>query len=452
MGRVLFTWELGGGLGHTLPMLALVRALVGRGHRVYLALRDLAGASRVFDGMGPSLLQAPFRHSRAAPFEHTPSFAHVMCNTGFGDDRELHALVCAWRNLIGLARPDAIVADHSPTALLAARYFPEVKRIVTGLGFFCPPDMAPWPSLTRRPVGDDELLAHEAGVLARVNRLLARAGRPALERLGQLYGDADETFLQTFEELDHYPRRPAGAKYWGPVHAPGGVEPSWPTGGGGPRVFAYLKNSPAVGEVLAALAELGGPTVVLADGVDAAVRRKFEAAPASTSSRRATMRFETRRLDMAKVREACDLAVHNANHGTLCQLLLGGKPMVQVPLTLEQQVLARRVEALGAAQTMKGRAAEVGEEVRRKLHAVATEGRYAEAARRFAEKYGAFDPEVQVRRMVGRVEELLEGGRQRDGPFDSLRSLRARGQGESGRQGDKATRGQGAGRGKVFAG
>ena len=120
--------------------------------------------------------------------------------------------------------------------------------------------------------------------------------------------------------------------------------PRWPVGDG-PRVYAYLKNLPAVGEVLAALVEAGGPTIVFGDGIDPEVRRRFEAAP--------TMRFEARRLDMARVRAECDLAVHNANHGTLCQLLLGGKPMVQVPLTLEQRVLARRVEELGAPRRAK---------------------------------------------------------------------------------------------------
>jgi hypothetical protein len=68
------------------------------------------------------------------------------------------------------------------------------------------------------------------------------------------------------------------------------------------------------------------------------------------------MRLETQRLDMAGVREWRDLAVHNANHGTLCQLLLGGKPMLQLPPTLEQEALARAVERTGVAETVHGRA------------------------------------------------------------------------------------------------
>lgn len=436
MATVLFTWELGVGLGHMVPMLPLAEGLARQGHRVYVALRDLARASEVFGRAGVSYLQAPFRHSRPGCFRRTPTFSHVLANVGFGDEGELHGLCCAWRNLINFVRPDLIVFDHSPTAMLAARGA-RVGRVVTGLGFFCPPDVSPFPVLVDGEVDHDRLAAEERRVLERANRLLARWKRPPLERLGQLYGEVDDMFLQTFEELDHYPTRNTGGqaasgtqRYWGPVHAPGGKAPEWPAGNG-KRAFAYLKNSPAVGEVLAALADLGGPAIVLSDGIDPAVRKRFASVP--------NLRFETQRLDMARVRAECDLAVHNANHGTLCQLLLGGKPMLQVPITLEQQVLARRVGQLGAAETVIARGAEARDEIRAKLHAVATDPRYTEAAGRFAKKYSDFDAAEQMERMVARVEELIQTKRGGDGV--------------RGRQGNRETRGQGEGeRGKVFAG
>jgi hypothetical protein len=40
-------------------------------------------------------------------------------------------------------------------------------------------------------------------------------------------------------------------------------------------------------------------------------------------------------------------------------------------------------------------------------------GRYAAAAKAFAAKYGDFDPAGQVKRMAGRVQELLEGAGRR---------------------------------------
>jgi hypothetical protein len=83
--------------------------------------------------------------------------------------------------------------------------------------------------------------------------------------------------------------------------------------------------------------------------------------------------------------------------------------MVQLPLTLEQTVLARAVDRTGAAETVLPGAQDVGEAFAQKLEAVASEGPYADAARRFAAKYSGFDPGAQVARMAARVEELLCG-------------------------------------------
>ena len=140
------------------------------------------------------------------------------------------------------------------------------------------------------------------------------------------------------------------------------------------------------------------PKIVFADAIDATTRRKF-ASP--------TRRFETGRLDLAAVGRECE-AIHNANHGTLARLLLAGRPMVQLPLTLEQTVLARAVDRTGAAETVLQSSADVGGELARKLDAVLRCDRYAALARAFAERYRDFDPAAQVRRMVERVEELLE--------------------------------------------
>jgi UDP:flavonoid glycosyltransferase YjiC (YdhE family) len=213
----------------------------------------------------------------------------------------------------------------------------------------------------------------------------------------------DETFLETFAELDHYAGRPAGTRYDGPLHSPGGLAPQWPAGEG-PRVFAYLKHFLALPAVLTALAGRGCRTIVFADAIPPDVRRRFESP---------SMRFEARRLDLARVGRECDLAVHNANHGTMCQLLLAGKPMLHVPITLEQTVLARAVCRVGAAEAASARDADVAA-VGRTVDSLLAEPRYAAAAKRFAEKYAAFDPSEQVRRMVGRVEELL-GHRERAG-------------------------------------
>ena len=188
-------------------------------------------------------------------------------------------------------------------------------------------------------------------------------------------------------------------RYWGPVNGSGGKPPQWP-GGRGKRVYAYLKNFPALPDLLKALNDRGNPTLVFVDGIDRATQQRF-ASP--------TLRFEDERLDLAQVGRECDLAILNANHGTLSQLLLAGRPVLQLPLALEQRLLAEAVCRLGAgeiAPPMSGKA----EVIERKLDRMLSDDegeRYAQAARRFAAAHADFDPQRQRQEMLERVEQLL---------------------------------------------
>lgn len=238
MATVLFAWELGGGLGHLLQILPLAEGMSRRGHQVYVALRHLnaAAAAEVFGRCGVRFLQAPYSPPAPPRVRPTHGFAQLLANVGFGDDRELLALASAWRNLFRLVRPDLVVFDHSPSALLASRAGPS-RRVLLGTGFFCPPDGRPFAPL-RAGTRDDQgeaVLAAEDHVLANVNRLLSHWKLAPLDRLARLYADVDDTFLTTFPELDHYGTR-AGLRYRGPVNGSGGKPIAWP--GGGKRVYA----------------------------------------------------------------------------------------------------------------------------------------------------------------------------------------------------------------------
>ena len=253
MAIILIDWELGGGRGHMMQLAPLVRGLSAKGHRVIAALREPARARAIFGRGVASCLPAPFKHSPPVdPIKPPLSFAHILHNIGWADHEELAGLCDTWRDLSALVRPDLMLSDFSPTALLAARGL-DVRRIVIGSGFCILPDVSPLPNLrpwVKGPQTDPQKLAEdERRVLATANRVLADAGAPPLDRLTQLYSDVDETFLTTFAELDHYPGRTA-AQYWGPADLAreGLVEQrcDWPAGHG-KRAYGYLKNFPAVG-------------------------------------------------------------------------------------------------------------------------------------------------------------------------------------------------------------
>jgi UDP:flavonoid glycosyltransferase YjiC (YdhE family) len=405
MANVLIAWELGAGLAHLMQLLPFAERLVPAGHRVFAAVRNVEAAGALLGRAGAHLLQCPTCSVPDGQATPAVSFANVMGKTGFGADAQLAALAAAWRVVYRLTRPDVIVFDHAPVALLASRGLP-CKRVVIGPGFFCPPDRAPMPPMGGRvPKGVDpaalhaRLRADEAAILARCNRLLDYWKAPRLGRLAQLYADADETLLTTFRELDHYGDRGGDdARYDGPVIGTGGEVPQWPAAGRGPRVYAYLKPSPALPHVLAALRDRGCPTLVSPDGIPRAARAQFECD---------TLRFETRRLDLKQVGAACDLAVLNGNHGTTCAMLLAGKPVLQMPRTLEQAITARAVARLGAGAVVGGKA-DAGT-VRDALDGMLANDAHARAAAAFAARYADFDPAKQRAAMVAKVERLLPG-------------------------------------------
>src|SRR5439155_3039499 len=107
------------------------------------------------------------------PSPRTTSFASILSDVGFGDDKALGVLACAWRNLYKLTNPDLIVFDHSPTALLAARGM-AARKLVLGVGFCVPRAMFRFPPLRPGPAAPtiDQLRAQEAPLLERANAML----------------------------------------------------------------------------------------------------------------------------------------------------------------------------------------------------------------------------------------------------------------------------------------
>ena len=404
MSTVLIAWELGAGLGHLVQLLPLAHGLARRGHRVFVALRDLSKAEQVFGARAVSFLQAPYKagppRSMVRP---CVTFAHVMFNVGFGEVPELRTLSTAWQNLYKFVRPDLILFDHSPTALLASRPLGRaVRRVVIGSGFCVPPDVSPTPVLRPAAKCDPgKLAADEEGLLRRINFLLGEWRQPPLERVTQLYGEADETFLVTFPEFDHFPGR-AGARYRGPSLQARGRPPQWPAPPrpGGRKIYAYLKNFDALPALLEALARSPHSSIIVCDNIPAGARRYASE----------TLRLEDRPLDIAGVARECDLAILNAGHGTTASMLLAGKAVLLVPIYLEQGLLARAVEqTIGAGLVASHKD---GADVRAKLERVLAPGNYerhAAAARDFAARHADFDPLIENEGMLARLEELLRG-------------------------------------------
>jgi UDP:flavonoid glycosyltransferase YjiC (YdhE family) len=394
MANVLLTWELGGGLGHLINLRPLAVHLSRAGHRVFVALKDLSRARSVFGDAELRYLQAPTQTRKVSEqIDPVRTFADLLHNVGFNDELSLRTSVEAWRHLYDYVKPDLVVFDHSPTALLAARGL-QTRRALVGTGFFCPPPEPKLPDMRMDLPADREQLERRAAVMVdRMNRVLRPLGAAPLETVAQLYSEVDEHFLATFAELDHYARRHNG-RYWGAWPNGVGQRFQWPDGEG-PKIYAYLKSFAALEGLLAALARRRYPTVVYVDNIAPAVQQRY------ASDR---LHFKQQPLDLAQVGQECDLAILNGNHGTTASMLLAGKPTLQLPLALEQIVFTEAVVRLGAG--LRGSVSDLTA-LDRALDQVLSSTKYRAAAVQFATKYRSFDAEQQVERMIERAEELI---------------------------------------------
>ena len=393
MAKFLLAWELGRGSGHLVRMLPIIDELLQRGHQVYAAVKDIARAKEILPVGKIDLTRAPVLDKPIKEIQPALTFAHVLHNVGFNDVGELRQRVNEWLHIYRQIQPDVIIFDHSPTALLASRAI-QTRRVLLGSGFFCPPDCSPLPNL--RPwikAAMPQVLADEQRVLQLMNTILNELQLPPLDRITQLYSEADKTCLTTFKELDHYRER-TDARYWGAwTKAPGGEIPQWPAVEG-KKIYAYLKPFPGLSDLLALLAELNQSTIISCDGIDPSIQRRFQSP---------NIRFSNHRLDLERVGQECDLGILNGNHGTTISLLLAGKPSFHVPITLEQAMLADAVRRMGAGLAASfDRPAEVNQRLRRMLLTTA----FQESAINFQQRYATFQPQQSQAEMVSEIERL----------------------------------------------
>ena len=392
MAHIVMCWELGGDLGHVARMKPLAEALHRHGHRVSFILRECLPAERLLDPESFRWFQAPYQ-SEAVPDPRIPTrnMAEVMYNTGFHNSRNLAGRVRAWRALFALLDPDLLVFDHSPTALLAARGL-KIPRVILGTGFGIPPLVSPFPVFDADAAHPD-LAGSEARITATVNSVLESMGEAPLARLADIY-TAEANVFFTFRELDHYPIRDAG-DYWGPTRQDAGIPTAWP-GGTGKRVFAYLKPFDTLPDLLKTLQESGCPTLIyLGKGADAA-RHQFRAA--------SNLAFSEQPVDLKLAVAKADLVICHSGHGTISAALLAGKPLLLLPLNMEQRMLSARVIQAGAGLAAPALAPEG---MRQKFQRLMAESAFTEAARTFAERYASLNVETIPERFAALAERLI---------------------------------------------
>ncbi|MDO8340740.1 MAG: hypothetical protein Q7T59_02095, partial [Candidatus Woesebacteria bacterium] len=207
MARIAYAWEFGAHLGHIGAFLPMARALRERGHDIDWIVAQVSSAARLLDKEGFTWLQAPV--IAEARREGPPlTYTDILLRFGYANPSDLLGLVVGWRELLRLAGSQLVMADHAPTALLAARTL-RLPVVLFSSGFCIPPRQYPMPNMRPWiPLPPERLLAIEQEALVTINAVLAHFGQPPLTAVWQLFDVAEDT-LQGFPELDHYAERGA---------------------------------------------------------------------------------------------------------------------------------------------------------------------------------------------------------------------------------------------------
>lgn len=396
MSRILFAWELGANYGHLSRLVPIAEQLRAKGHEVFFAVHDLRVAAELLAPLGYHFTQAPVTPSGRWLNAPPANYAEMLIAEGFANRAVLSGKVRGWISLYRLYRPDAVVLDHAPSALLGARIL-GIPRILVGNGFEIPPVASPFPSI--RPweeIPASRMQRSEAVLLAAINSVVAAYRGKSMDHLSDMF-DMAEKVLMTFPELDHYGVRPH-ENYAGPVYqTKSGQSADWPKVEGS-RVFAYLRPSvPGFGNLLEALRQSGAAVVCVAPGM------QQNAVKALVSER---FRIFGRPVMLPPLLETADLAVSYGGIGTLSPCLLAGVPMMLVPQNVEQHLISKRVEVMGAGVVLENQRRQ--DDFAEALGRLTNEPDYRKNAESFQTKYAGFDPGKAASLVVQIIEEAMK--------------------------------------------
>lgn len=335
--RILIAWEMGENFGHAVEIAQLIKWLDGD-FEFIAAVRDPVTVRSIVSDSRLQVTAAPYApDTPVSKGDRALNYPDVLRYVGWQDQDALAAYLEAWEVLLGLVRPDVLVAQAAPTALLAARAM-GIPRVSIGSGYCCPPRSTPMPRLHNwEPEDRAELERRDGRVLETVNGALRSRGYGSLSVFSDLL-DVDRCLLTTLPELDHYADRaaiePDHPPYLGPIVGTHfGAELSWRSEGDY-RVFAYLRpGNPRFQAALRALASLppDHDVVLAAPGAASDLASKLENTP---------VRLIPGPVKLGRLLKDCNIGIGHASSGLAASFALAGIPQIGMPNHTEQTMIA----------------------------------------------------------------------------------------------------------------
>lgn len=386
MARVLVGYELGAGHGHVHRLMPLVRALEARGHEVTFFLRNIRDNANLLARERRAILPVPDVVGRI-PGAPTPApmatYLDIMCYSGFYRRQTLHAGMLAWRTLLDLAKPDLVVADHSPVCLLAC--FKRIPVVQVADGFTMPPAQdALFPAFRK----GRKNLVDPAHVLKVMQDVQNHHGLPVPQTVTEPFRTAGR-LVCTLPELDP---NPYAALRQDPVIGPvEGLQEPQPLPGK-PHFFAYVslehkKTRPFLQGLKAS--RMSGE--IFARGMTDKVAKSLQ---------RPGLTVHRDPQPMHEVIARSSLIIHHGGNGTCCAALSAGRPQLLLPTHMEARLSADALVRLGVGRLLSNK--ELGKD---ELPALLDE---AAGDAEMAERAVALSADIKSRGPQRTVEKIVE--------------------------------------------
>ncbi len=391
LANVLMGWEMGAGLGHVVPLLAVARRLREHGHNPIIALRDVVTPAAHLRKDGFTAIQAPVWRPPAEPalrLGQVASFADVLVSTGFGNLDKIHAVLSAWDRLIDLVEPKLVVAEYSVGLGIAARGRAPV--VAMGTGFSMPPSHLETFPVLRPKV---KPLIRQRDLLSHINAVQRERGAPPLPRLPAIF-DAEGQFVYVLPLIDPYGNRrtqPAD----GPMEPlPDPVPPAKEHHG-----FVYMgMEHPDHGTLLDGLSKAGLPATVYLRGAQPEYLRTLE---------RPGLHLLDAPMPFSDILPKCTLVVHYGALGTAAACLGMGRPQVVLPRYLERSLLAEALVGNGVGISVPKDSS--ADDMAAVLRGAAENGELAAKAQAIAADIKQAPDTDVLSRIVERCLSLIEG-------------------------------------------
>ncbi len=330
--KALFTWELGGGMGHVTVMSRIAAHLDPEKFDLRYALSSPElGLKTGFDAdrVIPAPLWPGQRGWKYQPVQPARSLGEALARSVFITVEDVRKQLQQWLQILDRVKPDIVFADYSPGALMAARTL-GIKSVAYGVGYYTLHEGATeFPLIWNQPGLVPE--RSETAALQDINSALRELGCDELENLAQSMLGTRQLAM-TLRLID-----PSGPQRTEAVCNPvlsDLLEPSRPEGR---RLFVHFHDT-GHPNLLRGLLAAGPPATVYIRDLPSKSRKLLKDAGFDVLNKPA---------DLGKLLPTCSGVVHYGGVGLSSLALACGLPQVMVSTDLEKFFTATRIEKAG---------------------------------------------------------------------------------------------------------